>query len=165
MKFGMQWRNNFLKVLTKAEATKLLKILPFFAVYMVLAWLITKSTCIFMVILGLPCPGCGLTRAFAALFRLQLGAALWWHPLFWLIPVMLIVFAVKRLKYGRGDVGWFTVFMTGSTALLIAVFIVRMILRFPHTQPFVLNPYSFTQRIVYFVAGLFDLLKQSSASP
>ncbi|MCL2072055.1 MAG: DUF2752 domain-containing protein [Oscillospiraceae bacterium] len=155
MTFGMQRHKNLLtRVISKSEGKKLLKILPFFAVYMVIAQLITRSTCIFKVSLGLPCPGCGLTRAFGAFSRLQLGEAFWWHPLFWYIPVMLSVFVFKRLKYGREDTRWFTVFMVGSMVLLIAVFAVRAVTRFPHTEPFTLNEYSFTLRIIYFVVGL-----------
>ena len=39
-----------------------------------------NSICLFRRATGIPCPGCGLTRAFAALAKGQLGAAFVFHP-------------------------------------------------------------------------------------
>ncbi len=39
------------------------------------------SICPFHNLSGLPCPGCGLTRAFVCLGHGQIGAAFHWHPL------------------------------------------------------------------------------------
>lgn len=155
MKYGMHKYKNTVFVLTKDELKEILRMSPFFALYAVIAWLICRSTCIFKVIFGLPCPGCGLSRSFGAVFRLDFAEALRWHPLFGVIPLVLIAFVIKRLIYGRNIVKWFTAFLFGVTVLFIAVFFTRAIVYFPHTEPFTINRYSFTFRIIDFVKSLF----------
>ena len=38
---------------------------------------------------GIPCPGCGLTRAWLAAVKLDFAAALSWHPMFWSVPALV----------------------------------------------------------------------------
>jgi hypothetical protein len=50
-----------------------------------------------------PCPGCGLTRATLALLRGDIGAALHFHPLvFVLTPLAAYAFGTTLLDYVRG---------------------------------------------------------------
>ena len=78
---------------------------------------------------GIPCPGCGLTRATIALFHGDLGAALRFHPL---VLVLTPLFGAAMLKalvdYVRGaelvsTPAWWTgrVVTLLATALLVAV--------------------------------------------
>lgn len=55
------------------------------------------SFCPFYNLTGLPCPGCGLTRAFVCLGHGQWREAWHWHPLGWLIYAL---FAVLWLRAG-----------------------------------------------------------------
>lgn len=48
---------------------------------------ITDIGCIFRAITGVPCPGCGMTRAWLAFLTGHFDAALAYHPLFWCVPV------------------------------------------------------------------------------
>jgi hypothetical protein len=41
---------------------------------------VSFTLCWFHGLTGLPCPGCGLTRSFASISHLELGAALHFHP-------------------------------------------------------------------------------------
>ena len=43
------------------------------------------SVCPFYALTGLPCPGCGLTRAFVCLGHGHFVNSLHWHPLGWLV--------------------------------------------------------------------------------
>jgi hypothetical protein len=43
------------------------------------------SICPFYEMTGLPCPGCGLTRAFVCLGHGRWAEALHWHPIGWLV--------------------------------------------------------------------------------
>jgi hypothetical protein len=42
--------------------------------------------------LGIPCPGCGLTRATLSLLHGDVRAALHFHPLVWLLTPLFVVF-------------------------------------------------------------------------
>lgn len=39
---------------------------------------------------GIPCPGCGLSRAYLALLKLDLKGAFAYHPLFWAVPLLVL---------------------------------------------------------------------------
>lgn len=59
------------------------------AIYFALAFFVMKRTgigCVFLYFLGIPCPGCGMTRALLALLRLDLAAAFSYHPLIFVMP-------------------------------------------------------------------------------
>lgn len=51
-------------------------------------WYFLDLPCIPRRITGIPCPTCGMTRAWLAAFRLDFAAAFSQHPMFWSIPVL-----------------------------------------------------------------------------
>lgn len=52
---------------------------------------------------GIPCPGCGLTRATLALFRGDVRGALQLHPLVWLLAPLFVSFVgAATLELVRG---------------------------------------------------------------
>jgi hypothetical protein len=60
-------------------------------------------TCPTALFFGVPCPGCGLTRATLALFAGNVGEALRLHPLVpILLPVFLLAVGHAALEYVRG---------------------------------------------------------------
>lgn len=60
-----------------------------YTVFPLLGW-----DCVFLTFFGVPCPGCGMTRAAKALLRLDLAAAWHYHPLVFAMPyVVLYLFA------------------------------------------------------------------------
>ena len=48
--------------------------------------------CLFLSVLGVPCPGCGMTRALLAVLRLDFAAALAYHPMVFALPLMYLYF-------------------------------------------------------------------------
>lgn len=48
--------------------------------------------CVSIRLLGIPCPGCGMTRAMAAALRLDFAAAFGYHPMFWAVPIAYVYF-------------------------------------------------------------------------
>ncbi|HYX69022.1 MAG TPA: DUF2752 domain-containing protein [Terriglobales bacterium] len=57
--------------------------------------------CLFHSLTGLPCPGCGLTRAFSSLLHGQGAAAFTYHPfVFLLLPLFVIMAAHNFLPAG-----------------------------------------------------------------
>ncbi len=61
---------------------------------------VTDVGCVWRNTLGVPCPGCGLTRAWLAFFEGNLHQAFEFHPLFWTIPIvgLMILFEDKINK-------------------------------------------------------------------
>ena len=49
-----------------------------------------KIPCLLRWLTGIPCPGCGMTRAWLCALRLDLAGALGYHPMFWSIPILLL---------------------------------------------------------------------------
>lgn len=64
--------------------------------------------CVFKGITGLSCPGCGMTRAWLAALKLDLAAAVAYHPLFWTVPIALLLACAQgpcAELAGRADAG------------------------------------------------------------
>ena len=59
------------------------------------------SLCPMVMVTGLPCPGCGLTRAGFALLRLDLAGAYRIHPFIYPIAGYIAVFGWNRYIMGR----------------------------------------------------------------
>ncbi|RXE59568.1 DUF2752 domain-containing protein [Acetivibrio mesophilus] len=94
--------------------------------------------CIFKNFFGLPCPGCGMTRAYFSLFKFDLASAFYYHPLF-LLPVILAIIVVFKnnsffVRLYKNNILWVSV-----SAGFILLWIVRLILFFPDTPPMEYN--------------------------
>lgn len=99
---------------------------------------------------GISCAGCGMTRAYLALLRLDFAAAFSYHPLFILPPIalLLIVFKEKiskRLYYSL----WFTI---------IGAFLIIYVLRILDVNDTVVV-FEPKQGLIYRV---FDFMRRSS---
>lgn len=66
-----------------------LGLLAFFAV-LLLIWYRLEFPCIPRVLTGIPCPTCGLTRAWLCVLRLNIRGAFFQYPMFWSIPVLVL---------------------------------------------------------------------------
>lgn len=66
----------------------LLLLLYFTAVYTLFPLL--GLDCVFLTLFGIPCPGCGMSRAVAALFRLDFVSAWNYHPLVFAMPYVVL---------------------------------------------------------------------------
>lgn len=69
---------------------KLLYCLVFFLCLVVL--LAFHIPCPVKWLTSLPCPGCGMTRAYLALIRLDILGAFRLHPMFWSMPILVAYF-------------------------------------------------------------------------
>ncbi len=67
-----------------------------------LFWVYMDWPCVFRSVTGLPCPGCGMGRAWLAALRLDFFQALHWHPMFWSVPV-LVLFLIFDGSLFRND--------------------------------------------------------------
>ncbi len=72
---------------------------------------------------GISCPGCGMTRALWSLVTLDFSAALYYHPVSFVLPgflVLLILFKVKGMKQAS------TVLLAVFVTLMLSVYIWRL---------------------------------------
>ncbi|MBO5312780.1 MAG: DUF2752 domain-containing protein [Clostridia bacterium] len=105
---------------------KFKKILPYAIALCVLAvlFVVIKIPCPIKYITGVSCAGCGMTRAYISLFKLDIKSAFEFHPLWWLVPVAIALYLVtgrlnkKRLR---------AVLVAVIAAVFLAVYAVRLL--------------------------------------
>ena len=104
------------------------------AVYFTVTQLAFGQTCLSKVIFGLPCPGCGLTRAGFSFFTGHFSESFHMNPMF---PVFfLFAAAAVALHFAAPKhMGKLKIAAVPIIAATIAVFILRMILYFPGGEP------------------------------
>jgi hypothetical protein len=110
--------------------------------------------CLFKLLTGLPCPGCGMTRAYLHLFQGDIVGAFYFHPLFWLVPflVALLIFwkkpFVQRLNQKRS---FWLVLIIG----VLGVYGYRMWQFFPQQAPMDFDPHAVIPQLVTKLATFF----------
>ena len=102
-------------------AWKCLRLTP---VALLLAGIYAHIGCPIRYVTGIPCPGCGITRAVLALLRLDFTEAFHFHPLVFLLPVLALLWLLpKKLSVSaRLRKGVFV----GAAVLFLAVYLARM---------------------------------------
>lgn len=100
------------------------------------------SGCLWWQTLGLPCPTCGMSRAWLCALSADFAGAFFWHPLFWIIPplVLLLIFAGAERR-------WVQKSLIFCAVLFAVVYLARMVLLFPHTAPMTVNPNGLLPRL------------------
>ncbi|MCR4693601.1 MAG: DUF2752 domain-containing protein [Firmicutes bacterium] len=78
-------------------------------------------------IFGIPCPACGITRAYLLFFRGRIWSAFLMHPLF-LLPLIFLFPKMRRR--------WI---VFSVMAIFLAVYIIRFLVLFPLIPPFNYN--------------------------
>lgn len=91
-------------------------------IYLVLE-LVFGITCPILFLTGISCAGCGMSRAWFCMLRLDIAKAFQYHPLFWLLPIMAIAFFCwnkipKKIQ---------TLLLTAMIFLFLAVYICRLL--------------------------------------
>ncbi len=82
-------------------------------------------TCPIKFLTGISCAGCGMTRAWLHLIRLDITGAFAYHPLFWTVPIILLCFFLKKRFPRSAKTGIYIIVF-----LFIIVYFLRM---FDHT--------------------------------
>lgn len=104
------------------------------AVYVLAGYLLGISLCPMVLATGLPCPGCGMTRAAVLFLQGHWRAAWQMHPFFFAVLALAVWAFAGRYAAGRGSraLKW-----TASAVLVLAVvfYVYRMITVFPHRAP------------------------------
>lgn len=94
-------------------------------VCLLLLWVFMGWPCLFRAITGIPCIGCGLSRAWLAALQFDLASAFRYHPMFWSIPV-LILLAFFDGKLLRKEL-WNRILLIVLTAGLAVCYLIRFV--------------------------------------
>ena len=150
-------------MLPKAKTTMWGRILAY-ALLAVAGILLLDVGCVFRRITGIPCPGCGMTRAHLAALRLDFQAAFYYHPL-WFLPVPLMLCqAVKPGGVFRKP-QWNTAAAVFLLVLVLGVYAVRMIRCFPNVPPMEYQPNNLLRRVFLLLCKLRQNLNGGIGSP
>ncbi|ROR28182.1 uncharacterized protein DUF2752 [Mobilisporobacter senegalensis] len=81
----------------------------------------TGYGCPFRFFLGLSCPGCGMTRAWVQVLHLHFADAFYFHPLYFLVPIMGIIWLFED----KINPKWNKFFWIIIALLFIVVYFIR----------------------------------------
>lgn len=89
----------------KVDVQKNLKMDEIFAAFMVVGFFVLFHTvgigCPIKFATGISCPGCGMTRAWLYAITLRLDLAFAYHPLFWTVPPLFLIAALRQRLNAR----------------------------------------------------------------
>lgn len=108
------------------------------------------SLCPAVVLTGFPCPGCGLTRAGAALLCLDFYGAWKIHPFIYPIVLLLLLFCLHRYILMRKNALFFKWCGVCLLLSMIIFYVWRMYRYFPGDPPMSYYRYNVLQRVVHF---------------
>lgn len=91
-------------------------------------WLLDVG-CVVRFVTGVPCPGCGMTRAWLALLRGDLAAALAYHPMFWSFPLAVALAHARSSGLGSESGALVRRCIDAALVLLLASLVVLWAVR------------------------------------
>jgi len=103
--------------------------------YFVFLRKILGSMCLMVMLTGLPCPGCGLTRAGFAVLGLDFAGAWKIHPFIYPIMLLVVAYAVKRYIFLSRDMKALNWCLVVTLAGMIVFYVWRMYWHFPGEPP------------------------------
>ena len=115
-------------------------------IYILITYSFSPTLCVFSNITGLPCPGCGLTRAYLYLIKGDIIKAFAYNPLFPLPAIVVMLLIYNKLKINKYVIN--TKLTIIFLIVVILVYVVRMILLFPTYEPMDINYYGLIPRLL-----------------
>ena len=89
--------------------------------------LVFRPDCLIYSLFHIPCPSCGMTRAWIAALQLDFAQAFSFHPMFWSVPI-LYIYIVRQCRVFENTV--LNHSLLGGILLGFAVNYVRVLIRF-----------------------------------
>ncbi|HOD93337.1 MAG TPA: DUF2752 domain-containing protein [Clostridia bacterium] len=117
--------------------------------YIVIMTLVVGEVCPSKIIIGVPCAGCGMVRAFILLLLLRFKEAFIMHPGIYVMLITFIIFMIMRYILNT-NVKWIKLLLIISLSLLIIIFVIRILTSFG-TEPLIL----YDKSILFQIAHLF----------
>lgn len=119
------------------------------ALYTIMVNLFFHHFCPMVIISGLPCPGCGLTRSFIYLATGRIQKSIYINPMGIPIAAILIYFFWNRYILGR-DAKWMTRLITIAIVMLLVLYFWRMYVFFPNRVPYIYTEGNVLSRVCAF---------------
>lgn len=132
--------------MTKIEKVKNKKVVSLFIVLIIFTIVMkrygyfTGTICLIRGTIGIPCPACGITRAYKSFFQGDLIEAFEYHPLFILPLLLVLIFIIHKSSFKKSAI------LIGG--LFIIVYLLRMYLYFPDIEPLKFNNNALMPRVV-----------------
>ena len=111
-------------------------VLILFLVYYLIMNAVFQAFCPLLILTGVPCAGCGLTRAGLHLLRGDISRAAALNPSIFLVALFLLYCGYFRYLKGT-KVRGFSLALGALTAVTIVIYLYRMYLYFPDRAPYV----------------------------
>lgn len=118
-----------------------------FAAYYFIMHSLCGAFCPLLVITGIPCAGCGLTRASLFLLQGQAARAAYINPSIFLIIIFLLYCGYFRYVRGRKIKG-FSLGLAILVLSMLVIYFVRMYLYFPERAPYVYHSNNVFARVI-----------------
>jgi hypothetical protein len=137
----------------KSVKNKRGKLIPIIiaALFWIISSIITKTACLSSAYVGLPCPACGITRSVTSLLRGDFAESFFLYPL--LLPIIAVIgFSLWARVFKRGDFRkrYAEKALLVLIALILIVYVIRMFLFFPDTEPMEVNKNGILQNFIIF---------------
>lgn len=126
----------------------LVKKVGLFIVVGILLFFFVDIACPVETIIGIPCPGCGMTTAIYYVLHLDFKTALYFHPLVFVCIGYLILVGILYLKHQTFDIPMIKRLTTVFVVLLLLAYGYRMLYVYPN-YPMPYNEQSILGRILY----------------
>lgn len=139
----------------KANAGFSVLLLILFAAYCAVMYAMTGGLCAFRGLMGIPCPGCGGTRALLHLARGDISGCIEFNPSAPLIFLCLLN-EIRVTYFNRGSKKLAGILLLISVVISLILYIVRMKLYFPYREPYVFYDNSLLFRILRGLQGRID---------
>jgi len=121
-----------------ADLCKYWWVLLLVLVYASIMPIFVSTSCVFYQTIGLPCAGCGMTRATRFVLTGQFSRAFYLNPMSYVVVLYVVYCLFFRYIKGR-VVPYFVRGIIVIAVLMILFYIVRMVMYFPERVPYVYN--------------------------
>lgn len=140
-----------MKILNNRNVNEAIISISIIIIIILVMYLTGTEICLLKKVSGIPCPGCGMTRAIFSFLKFNIKEAFFYHPLF-LLPfiwtVVTIVFYIKKIDKSR-----YFLFLVITIIIFISTWILRLYIYFPDGEPMKYYDDSVIGNMIKFIKG------------
>ncbi len=105
------------------------------------------SLCPMVLMTGLPCPACGMTRAGVLILTGHFAAAWKLQPFIYILGLFVLAAGIWRYLLLKNSIGWMKKCLMVILLCMIAFYIYRMVRYYPDVPPMTYYPYNLFYRL------------------